>query len=131
MRANYRLPLMLVATAALGVAVITGLKAQVKPPVYVVIDISEMSDPAAFAKGVSALPPLAPGERFVIRTTKAVPFRWCSASEPVCCLCLRYGRESQSLVRVTRHYGDERDPHEDNEVACVHGGGSCQLTRML
>jgi uncharacterized protein (DUF1330 family) len=73
MNANYRLPLMLATSAALGAALITGLKAQVKPPVYVVIDISEMSDPATFAKGISALPPLASGERFVIRTTKAVP----------------------------------------------------------
>jgi uncharacterized protein (DUF1330 family) len=73
MNANYRLALMLTASAALGAALITGLKAQMKPPVYVVIDISEMSDPTAFAKGVSALPPLGPGESFVIRTTKAVP----------------------------------------------------------
>ena len=73
MNAKYRLPLMLAASAALGAAVMTGLKAQVKPPVYIVIDISETSDPAAFAKGISALPPLAPGERFLIGTTKAVP----------------------------------------------------------
>jgi uncharacterized protein (DUF1330 family) len=72
MKINYRLGLMLIASAALGAATIAGLKAQVKPPTYIVIDISEMSDPAAFAKGIAALPPLSSGERFVIRSTKAV-----------------------------------------------------------
>ncbi len=72
MKNSYRLCLILVAGAALGAAAATSIKAQVKPPTYIVIDISEMSDPASFAKGVAALPPLAPGERFIIRSTKAV-----------------------------------------------------------
>ena len=75
MKANHRLNLMLIASAALGVAAVTGLKAQVKPPVYVVIDISEISDAAAFSKAVAALPPndvASVGGREIIRTTKPV-----------------------------------------------------------
>ncbi len=72
MKSNYHLGLLLIAGAALGAAAVTGLQAQVKPPTYIVIDISEMSDPGSFAKGIAALPPLSAGERFVIRSTKAV-----------------------------------------------------------
>jgi uncharacterized protein (DUF1330 family) len=75
MKANYRLTLMLVASAALAVAAITGLKAQVKPPVYVIIDISEILDADAFMKAVSATEPnatLSTGGRFIIRSTKPV-----------------------------------------------------------
>jgi hypothetical protein len=35
---------MLIASAALGEVAVKALNAQVKPPVYVVIDISEMTD---------------------------------------------------------------------------------------
>jgi hypothetical protein len=64
MKAIHRLNLMLIASAALGAAAVTGLKAQAKPPVYVLIDISEISDAAAYSKAVAALPPnnLAPWE---------------------------------------------------------------------
>jgi hypothetical protein len=55
MKINYRLCLMLVASAALGAAAVTSIKAQVKPPTYIVIDITEMSDPASFAKGVVSM----------------------------------------------------------------------------
>jgi uncharacterized protein (DUF1330 family) len=75
MKANYRLALMLVASAALGAAAITGLKAQGKPPVYAIIDISEILDAEAFVKAVSATEPnatLSAGGRFVIRSTKPV-----------------------------------------------------------
>ena len=75
MKANYRLALMLVASAALGAAAVTGLKAQSKPPVYAVIDISEVTDVEAFMKAVSATEPnatLSVGGRFIIRSTKPV-----------------------------------------------------------
>jgi hypothetical protein len=52
-----------------------GLKAQVKPPVYVVIDISEMSDADAFAKAAAVATPndlASAGGRYIIRFTKPV-----------------------------------------------------------
>ena len=75
MKINYRLALMLVASAALGAAAVTGLKAQVKPPVYVVVDISEMSDANAFAKAAAVATPndlASIGGRYIIRSTKPV-----------------------------------------------------------
>jgi uncharacterized protein (DUF1330 family) len=75
MNMNYRLGLMLVASAAFGALVVTSLKAEVKPPVYVVIDISEMPDAAAFAKAAAAASPeeLAKvGGRYIIRSTNPV-----------------------------------------------------------
>jgi uncharacterized protein (DUF1330 family) len=75
MKINYRFALMLAAGAALGVAAVTGLKAQVKPPVYVVIDISEMSDADAFAKAAAVATPndlASVGGRYIIRSTKPV-----------------------------------------------------------
>jgi uncharacterized protein (DUF1330 family) len=57
---------------ALGATAIKGLNAQTKPPTYVVIDISEMSDPATFAKGIAALPPTSAADHIIIRTTKTV-----------------------------------------------------------
>ena len=77
MKTINRLTLTLVVGAALGVAAITGLTAQVKPPVYVVFDFSEMLDEAGFKKGVSTVDPVAAmsafGGHYVIRTnnTKA------------------------------------------------------------
>jgi uncharacterized protein (DUF1330 family) len=75
MKINYRFALMLAAGAALGAAAVTGLKAQVKPPVYVVIDISEMSDADAFAKAAAVATPndlASVGGRYIIRSTKPV-----------------------------------------------------------
>ena len=75
MQSNHRLALMLVAGVALGAAVVTGLEAQVKPPVYVVIDISEMSDAAAFAKAAAAATPqelATVGGRYLVRSTSPV-----------------------------------------------------------
>jgi uncharacterized protein (DUF1330 family) len=45
MKANYRLALTLLASAALGAAAMEALHAQAKPPAYVVVDISEVTDP--------------------------------------------------------------------------------------
>jgi hypothetical protein len=59
---------MLIAGIAIGA--ITALRAQVKPPVFVIIDIAEMSDAAAFTR-VAAI--ASPGEaasvegRYIIR----------------------------------------------------------------
>ena len=75
MTVRYRLALASIAGMAMGAAAVTGLKAQVKPPVYVVIDISEMSDAAAFAKAASAASPqelASVGGRYLIRSTKPV-----------------------------------------------------------
>jgi uncharacterized protein (DUF1330 family) len=75
MKANHRFALMLIGGVALGAAAATGLKAQAKPPVYAVIDISEVIDTDAFMKAVSATEPnatLSAGGRFVIRSTKPV-----------------------------------------------------------
>ena len=75
MKASYRLTIMLVASAALGAMGITSLRAQVKPPVYVIIDISEMLDADAYMKAVSAAEPNATnsaGGRLIIRSSKPV-----------------------------------------------------------
>jgi len=75
MKVDYRLALMLVASAALGAAAITGLKAQGKPPVYAIIDINEVLDAKGFIEAVSATEPnatLSAGGRFIIRSTKPV-----------------------------------------------------------
>jgi uncharacterized protein (DUF1330 family) len=75
MTISYRLALASIASMAVGAAAVTALKAQVKPPVYVVIDISELSDAAAFAKAAAAASPqelASVGGRYLVRTTKPV-----------------------------------------------------------
>src|SRR5580704_4506881 len=75
MTMSFRLVLASIAGMAVGAAVVTGLKAQVKPPVYVVIDISELSDAAAFAKAAAAATPqdlASVGGRYLVRSTKPV-----------------------------------------------------------
>ena len=73
MKLNYKLVLTLLAGAAFGAAVIQGLHAQAKPPSYVVIDITEMTDLEGF-KAVTTNPAAGParltalGGRYVIRT---------------------------------------------------------------
>lgn len=73
MKANRKLAIALVAGIAAGGAIIQGLHAQAKPPVYVVVDIADITD----AEGFKAIIPLsAPdtltpfGGRYVIRTEK-------------------------------------------------------------
>lgn len=73
MKVNSRIALALLLGAALGAAVITGLMAQAKAPVYAIIDISEMIDADAYIKAVSAAEPRATtsaGGQFVIRSSK-------------------------------------------------------------
>jgi uncharacterized protein (DUF1330 family) len=73
MRANHKLAIALVVGVAAGGAIIQGLHAQTKPPVYVIVDIADITDP----EGFKAIPPLAGpetltpfGGRYVIRTEK-------------------------------------------------------------
>lgn len=68
MKTNYRLAMALIAGAAVGAAAVTALKAQAKPPTYVVIEVNEMLDAAAFGKAVAAAPLL--DGRYVVRTPK-------------------------------------------------------------
>src|SRR5437588_8533784 len=73
MKINYRVVLTVLAGCALAAAVVTGLRAQVTGPFYVVIDISEVMDVDAYIKAVSAAEPKATtsaGGKFIIRTSK-------------------------------------------------------------
>ena len=75
MKVSYRLVLTMLSGVALGATVVTGLKAQAKPPAYVIIDVSEMMDADAYIKTVSAAEPKATtsaGGRFIMRTAKAI-----------------------------------------------------------
>ena len=75
MKVSYRLVLTMLSGVALGAILVTGLKAQAKPPAYVIIDVSEMMDADAYVKAVSAAEPKATtsaGGRFIIRTAKAI-----------------------------------------------------------
>jgi uncharacterized protein (DUF1330 family) len=47
--------------------------AQSKTPVYVVIEVDQMSDPEAFGKAVSGAPALPAGARYVVRSNKLSP----------------------------------------------------------
>ncbi len=49
MSINYKLVLALLTGSALGAAGIEAIHAQAKPPVYVIVDFSEITDPAGYA----------------------------------------------------------------------------------
>jgi uncharacterized protein (DUF1330 family) len=73
MNSNYKLAISLVAGIAVGAAVIQGLHAQAVPAAYVVVDISDITDP----EGFKAIPPKSGPEtlapfvgKYVIRTEK-------------------------------------------------------------
>jgi uncharacterized protein (DUF1330 family) len=73
MRTYRKIAIALVAGIAAGGAIMQGLHAQAKPPVYVVVDIFDVTD----ADGFKTIPPLAGpetltpfGGRYVIRTDK-------------------------------------------------------------
>jgi len=73
MKANHKLAIALATGVAMGGAVIQGLHAQASSPVYVIVDISDITDP----EGFKAIPPksgpetLAPfGGKYIIRTEK-------------------------------------------------------------
>jgi uncharacterized protein (DUF1330 family) len=76
MKTNYKIGIALVAGVAVGGAVIQGVHARTPPPAYVVVDISDITDP----EGFKAIPPksgpetLAPfGGRYIIRTQQVTP----------------------------------------------------------
>ena len=76
MKTRYGFGLTVAAIAlSFGAAKIGELRAQARPGAYVVIDISEMKDLAAYGKAVSAAEPKATesaGGRFVVRTNAPV-----------------------------------------------------------
>ena len=76
MKANPKVAIALIAGATVSGAVMEGIHAQTAPPVYVVVDFSEITDP----QGFSAVPPKASPERmasfgakYVVRTDKITP----------------------------------------------------------
>ena len=73
MNSNYKLAIALAAGVVVGGAVIQGLHAQAAPPVYVVVDIADITDPEGFKailplSGPETLTPF--GGSYVIRTEK-------------------------------------------------------------
>jgi uncharacterized protein (DUF1330 family) len=54
--------------AAVSAAAVTTLRAQATPPVYAVIDISEITDAAAWGAAVANAPP--PPSNYLVRTQK-------------------------------------------------------------
>jgi uncharacterized protein (DUF1330 family) len=67
MKTKHNMGLALLVGIALGGVAIQRLHAQAKPPTYVVIDITAMTDPEGF-KAVPASPGAALGGRYIIRT---------------------------------------------------------------
>ena len=68
-----KLAIALIAGVVAGGAIMQGLHAQAKPPVYVIVDIFDVTDP----EGFKAIPPLAGpetltpfGGKYVVRTDK-------------------------------------------------------------
>ena len=77
MKTNYRVAIVLVAGAAIGGAAIQGLHAQAKPPVYVVVDINEITDADGY-KVLSQRPSASTetaklGGRYISRGGKITP----------------------------------------------------------
>jgi len=68
------LGLVMVAGAALGAAAIQGLHAQAKPPVYAVVDISEITDPEGWKvvtqRPTASTETVKQGGRYITRTDK-------------------------------------------------------------
>jgi uncharacterized protein (DUF1330 family) len=78
MKARYAVTIGVLAGVAIGATAINGLNAQARPPTYIVIDITEVTDPDGF-KAVTSSPAASParltavGGRYVIRTETATP----------------------------------------------------------
>jgi uncharacterized protein (DUF1330 family) len=76
MKTNYKIAIALVAGVTIGGAAIQGLHAQAKPPVYLVVDISEVTNPedwkAVTGRPMTALDAIMKdfGGRYLIRTDK-------------------------------------------------------------
>jgi len=76
MKANFKLAVALAAGGVVGGMVVQGLQAQTTPPSYVVVDISEITDPEGYKAIISKSAPssLAQfGGKYVIRTENIVP----------------------------------------------------------
>jgi uncharacterized protein (DUF1330 family) len=73
MRTHFVVALAMLSGFALGAVAVQGLHAQAKPPTYVVIDITQLTDPEGF-KAVPASPAASParlaalGGRYLIRS---------------------------------------------------------------
>jgi uncharacterized protein (DUF1330 family) len=76
MRTHFVVALAMLSGFALGAVAVQGLHAQAKPPTYVVIDITQLTDPEGF-KAVPASPAASParlaalGGRYLIRSEEA------------------------------------------------------------
>jgi uncharacterized protein (DUF1330 family) len=76
MKSTQRFAIALVSCVAIGGALVQRLHAQAAPPVYVVVEISDITDPEGFKavpakSGPETLAPF--GGRYVIRTEKITP----------------------------------------------------------
>jgi uncharacterized protein (DUF1330 family) len=76
MKTNHLIGLSLLAGVALGASAIQGLHAQAKPPVYAIVEIDEIIDPATYAASAARTNEAAAasfkdmGGRYLARTTK-------------------------------------------------------------
>jgi uncharacterized protein (DUF1330 family) len=74
MKTHYTVALAMLAGGAIGGTAIQGLHAQAKPPVYAVVDITEVTDPEAFKQIIPIAGPAAEkaGGKYIVRTDKIV-----------------------------------------------------------
>jgi uncharacterized protein (DUF1330 family) len=74
MKSTYKVAIALAAGAAIGGVAIQGIHAQAKPPVYVVIDIGEVTDAEGLKantdRPVASTPTAMQGGRYLTRTDK-------------------------------------------------------------
>jgi uncharacterized protein (DUF1330 family) len=76
MNANLKLAVALAAGAVVGGMAVQGLRAQTSPPSYVVVDISDITDPEGYKAIISKSAPSSIaqfGGKYVIRTENIVP----------------------------------------------------------
>jgi uncharacterized protein (DUF1330 family) len=114
MKMRYGVAMVTFAAAVLVAAAVTGLRAQPKPPVYVVIEVSEMLDAAAFGKAVSTAPTIE--GRYIIRTEKVTALD--GDAPPSRFVVLAFDTEEK--FKVWRDQRGQRCPAEDDQVTIVH-----------
>jgi len=76
MNANLKLAVALAAGAVVGGMAVQGLRAQTSPPSYVVVDISDITDPEGYKAIISKAAPSSLAEfggKYIIRTENIVP----------------------------------------------------------
>ncbi len=111
----------MLAGAAFGAVAVGGLHAQSKPGAYVVVDITEVSDPDTF----KTLLPKAPGAvaafagQFHCPDRKHHPVRR-HRSQAIYRHRLRKRGQSQSLGRISGPTGSRRNSDKVDEVALLH-----------